>query len=99
VSFHFDNDIMIKSDYPVAPYIFTGIHYLKFDPYGDLKDKNGTPYYYWSDGSIRDLPENNNNTFTSLFLIRDYTYETKLNDASNYKRSTFVLPVGFGIKL
>lgn len=99
LSFHFDNDLMIKSDYPVAPYVGVGFHYLKFDPYGDLHDKNDKDYYYWNDGSIRDLPQNSNNTFTSQYLIRDYTYETQLTDSlDNYKRSTFVVPVGGGIK-
>ena len=100
VSFHFDNDIMINPDFPVAPYIFAGFHYLKFDPYGDQKDKNGKPYYYWNDGSIRDLPENSNNQFIAQYLVRDYNYETQLKDSTvNYKRSTFVVPVGAGIKL
>jgi hypothetical protein len=90
---------MIKSDYAVAPYVGVGFHYLKFDPYGDLHDKNDKDYYYWNDGSIRDLPQNSSNTFTSQYLIRDYTYETQLTDSlDNYKRSTFVVPVGGGIK-
>ncbi len=98
-SFHFDNGWLLKEEFPVAPYIFTGFSYLMFNPYGDKVDKNGKDYYYWSDGSIRDLPELNQNQFTSVNLVRDYDYETQLTDSSaNYKRSTFALPIGFGLK-
>jgi hypothetical protein len=100
VAFHFDNDLMIKSDFPIGPYVFAGFHYLMFDPYGDLKDKNGENYYYWSDGSIRDLNESSANQYIAQFLVRDYTYETQLKDSTtNYQRSTFVVPVGAGFKL
>jgi hypothetical protein len=99
VAFHFDNDLMINSQFALGPYIYSGFHYLMFDPYGDLKDKNGDPYYYWSDGSIRNLSEAPGNQYISQFLVRDYTYETQLKDSTtNYTRSTFVVPVGAGVK-
>src|SRR3954466_12998259 len=48
---HFDNDKIMPRNSIFAPYIFAGIGYLKFDPHGDLKDKNDSTYFYWSDGT------------------------------------------------
>jgi hypothetical protein len=98
--FHFDNNIILKRDAMVAPYITVGFGYTKFDPHGDLKDKNNEPYYYWSDGSIRNLPETQGNLITALVVQRDYTYETQLKDSTtNYARNTFALPFGGGFTL
>jgi len=99
VSFHFDNDIIMRSDEPLAPFIFVGFSYLKFEPYGDLKDKNGIRYNYWTDGSIRDLPESPGNYFTALYMHRDYTYESKLDSTSSYAHTSFAIPMGLGFKL
>lgn len=98
--FHFDNDFLFKRSGAFAPYIFVGIGYMKFDPHGDLKDKNGVAYNYWADGTIRDLPETDTNSASASIIHRDYTYETKLTDSSsNYQRSTLVLPIGGALKL
>jgi hypothetical protein len=100
VVFHFDNDAVLKRNSVFAPYIYAGFGYLKFDPYGDLKDKNGTPYNYWADGTIRDIAESDTNAANSVIIQRDYTYETQLKDSSsNYARNTFALPLGVGFKL
>lgn len=83
----------------VAPYIHAGFGYLMFNPYGDLRDKNGTAYNYWSDGSIRNLADLPANESTSVILKRDYDYETQLKDSlQNYARNTFYIPVGLGAK-
>lgn len=83
----------------VAPYIHAGIGYLMFDPYGDMRDKNGTTYNYWSDGSIRNLSESTQNDPISVIIKRDYTYETQLKDsASSYARNTLYIPIGIGAK-
>jgi len=94
---HLDNDIFLKSKNEFAPYLFSGIGFLKFNPYTDVKDKNGTYYNYWSDGTIRDLPENDPNAISADFIQRDYKYETKLIDSTtNYSRTSFAIPVGVG---
>lgn len=98
--FHFDNDLIIKRFAVVAPFISVGIGFLKFDPYGDLKDQNGNPYNYWSDGGIYTLPENSPNPYAAKIVKRDYTYETRLTDSSvNYARHTFAIPITAGVKL
>jgi hypothetical protein len=97
---HFDNDLIMKRNAMFAPYLFAGFGYLKFDPYGDLEDKNGFKYHYWSDGTIRNLAESDTNAATAGIIQRDYKYETQLKDSTvNYARNTFALPLGIGFKL
>ena len=97
---HFDNDLIFQRKSIFAPYILAGISYLKFDPYGDLKDKNGNTYHYWSDGTIRNIDEAAPNYFQAQIIQRDYTYETQLKDSTtDYKRHTISIPVGLGFKL
>lgn len=100
VMLYFDNDAIMPRASMAAPYLNFGAGYLMFDPHGDLKDASGAGYYYWSDGSIRDLPETKANISTSKQLKRDYSYETKLTDSVvNYSRSTISIPLGGGFRL
>lgn len=86
-------------DRQVSPYFQTGFGFMMFDPHGDLKDKNGVAYNYWSDGSIRNLPESPANEPVSMIIKRDYSYETKLTDSlKSYSRNTFYIPIGIGAK-
>ncbi|MFN6037261.1 MAG: hypothetical protein ACK452_02240 [Bacteroidota bacterium] len=90
-------DHLFKNNQEVSPYFSAGIGYLLFDPYGDLKNGDKT-YNYWSDGSIRDLPESPSNLLTANFLKRDYTYETQLKDSlANYSRNSLTVPIGLGL--
>lgn len=92
---HFDKRSSI-----IAPYLQAGISFVKFDPHGDLKDKNGTLYNYWADGTIRNLPETTPPPTNSLLIQRDYIYETQLKDPNdNYKRTSLAVPLGIGFKL
>ena len=90
-------DHFFKNNLEVSPYLSAGLGYLLFDPYGDLK--NGSiSYNYWSDGSIRDLPEIPANLLTANFMKRDYAYETQLKDSLvNYKRNSLTIPIGIGL--
>ena len=78
-------DKLGEKEKDVSPYIHAGFGYLMFDAYGDLRDKNGIEYQYWTDGSIRNLTESPANDPLSAFLKRDYKYETQLKDSvANY---------------
>ena len=96
-SLYLDNKYLLGHTTLFTPFISAGIGYLKFDPYGDLTDKNGSTYYYWDDGSLKDLPETDENELTAQEIERDYEYETQLTDASNYSRGTLVIPLTFGV--
>jgi hypothetical protein len=95
---HFDNDVIINKNSPFSPYISGGFHFLKFDSYTDLYNKDGIRYHYWSNGTINSTPEGASDT-TNTVLYRDYTYETQLTDSvTNYNRSSFSIPLTFGLK-
>ncbi len=86
------------------PWVFAGIEPLFFNPYSDLTTAEGKPYYYWSDGSIRDMPELPDNISKATYLQRDYYYESFLRDANldgfgTYKGYTLAIPVGLGLDI
>lgn len=92
-------DKLGEKEKDVSPFIHAGVGYLLFDAHGDLRDKNGTSYNYWSDGSIRNLSESAINDPLSITIKRDYTYETQLKDSVvNYSRNCLFIPIGFGAK-
>lgn len=98
-TFHFENEFLIDPEKNVSPYVSVGLGYLIFDPHADLKDVNGKEYYYWGDGTIRNLPEARENIIDSDALERDYVYETRLeNPDVNYNRNAFTFPLSAGIE-
>lgn len=98
--FNFDNDIIMKKQSPFSPYLSAGVHFFGFDSKTDLKDKDGNNYYYWNDGSIRTIDQNNENApsiYTdSMKTKRDYVYETALS--GSYSKSTISIPFTLGLK-
>lgn len=97
--FHFDNDLVIHKQSPFSPYISAGFQWMKFDPYGDLKDANGVDYKYWDNGTIWDVSQGDTVGGVGNQIYRDYTYETQLKDSTqNYSRSSFAIPLTFGLK-
>lgn len=98
----------MKQETAFAPFISLGVGSAMFSPASDLKDKNSKNYIYWSDGTIRDLPEKDAegkvikaNRDSAKILKRDYSYETSLtlaNDSSSIKKSSIVLPLTVGFK-
>jgi len=97
---HLDNGFIFERNSSFAPYLFGGIGFLKFDPHGDLMSAKGIKYNYWTDGTIRDLAESDPNATNAVIIQRDYNFETQLKDsATNYSRSTLVIPFGAGVTL
>ncbi len=81
------------------PYISIGIGYMGYDSKTDRYDANGERYYYWNDGSIKNLPESSYFAESAIDLTRDYEYETAFKDlypAVNYSTSTFDIPISLG---
>jgi len=84
----------------VRPYLSLGLETVVFSPKGDLNDANGQTYYYWSDGTIRDVEETGG---TANLLYRDFEYETDLRlreredfGLGNYSQWTLSVPVSAG---
>ncbi len=78
-------------------YAMLGVSFMTFNSYTDLKDKNGILYHYWSDGTIRNLPEASFNQSNSSLLLRDYTYESPLAIAQ--KSICFPLEIGVSAQI
>ncbi|MBI4649303.1 MAG: hypothetical protein HY738_22570 [Bacteroidia bacterium] len=88
----------------VWPYISLGLESFEFNSKGDLRDANNWEYYYWSDGTIRNIPESSENTNQSIILQRDYVYETDLREMNadgigKYAQIAFAIPFEFGVEM
>ncbi|HDR67597.1 MAG TPA: EF-hand domain-containing protein [Bacteroidaceae bacterium] len=93
---------LVNKKFPVRPYLSLGIENINYSAKGDLLDREGRPYYYWPDGTIRDRDENAPGT--PQFLFRDYNYETDLRKREkeefglgNYKQNSLAIPVEAGL--
>ena len=94
--------IFKREEAVIRPFISAGMEVLAFNSKGDLLDAEGRLYYYWSDGSIRDIDEINKNTLSNNVLTRDWNFETDLREQDlyslgNYNRTTFAFPVDIGL--
>lgn len=92
---------MLKPDRVINPHISVGVGVLNFDTKGDWNNENGSPYYYWSDGSIRDIAQTDPAAENAVTLDRDYNYETDLRQANldslgKYSQVAFTVPLSFG---
>lgn len=81
---------------PLIPYVTTGFAYSMLKTNADLKYSGDSLYYYWKDGSIRNLPELPSNIVIAKHITRDYEYETPIDSAA---KNAMSLPVGMGIKM
>jgi hypothetical protein len=85
-----------------SPYVSLGVEHLEFLSKTDLVDQYGNAYNYWSDGTIRNLPEVDPNAANSIIIHRDYTYEsdirtTNIDGFGKYKEQSWAIPVGAGV--
>jgi len=96
----FDNGKLINQTSVFAPYFSVGFGYLSFSPKGDLKNENGATYFHWNDGTLRDVAQNTPGADTiSKVFVRDFSYESELKDSTkNYAKTSFTLPIRFGLK-
>lgn len=81
---------------PLVPYVTVGFAFASFSAKTDLKYKGDSLYYYWNDGSIRNLPQLPSNEFAAKHVNRDYIYESSLKGSAT---SAMSLPVGMGFKM
>lgn len=86
----------------MSPFVTIGAESFEFLTKTDMYDQFGNKYYYWSDGTIRGIPQNsplaNKNT---PLVYRDYTYETdmrslNLGNTGKYPLQTYAIPFGLG---
>jgi hypothetical protein len=85
-----------KKGIPLIPYLTTGFSYAMLNAKTDIKFNGDSLYYYWTDGSIRNLPQLPQNEVKARYVNRDYIYETPLAGAA---KSAIGIPVGIGVKM
>jgi len=86
-----------------AVYFFAGAEMVFFTPSGDLKNTKGETYYYWDDGTVRNLPEIPANQNTASIIKPDLIYEAdyrnlNFDNVSKYPRSAFAIPLGLSLE-
>jgi hypothetical protein len=87
------------------PFIGAGVSSFEFLSKTDLiQDTSGLTYYYWTDGSIMNMAQNDPMAAFAQPLERDYTYETDLREQNydslgKYREQSFGFPVSFGFEL
>lgn len=99
--YRFDNGKIISEHASIAPYLFVGVGVTDFDVYGDLFGAGNQRYYYWSDNSVRNLPENPANANQAQVIEQDGDFETNLTNLQteqSYPTSVLTIPVGAGVK-
>jgi hypothetical protein len=93
---------LFRKDQPVLrPFISAGFEPFMFSAKGDLIRGTDT-YHYWSDGTIRDVPESAGNDYPNTVLMRDWIFETDLRDADlyglgKYSQFNFAIPFEGGV--
>jgi Domain of unknown function (DUF6089) len=104
VNFMYDFGRFLPLDRKLSPYLSLGIESFEFLSKTDLYDNNNNRYFYWSDGTIRNIDEQANNASSAVLLHRDYTYESDVRESNlakfgKYAERSFAIPVGIGFQL
>jgi len=103
LTYHFDNNNILDESAPIAPYVSVGFSYLSFNSFSDMIAADGEQYYYWSDGSVRNIAQTDVIAMGSQIIPMDHKYETDLHalasakEGLNYSQNTFAIPLGLGI--
>ncbi len=101
VNLTYNFDQLLKKDRIISPYISLGLESFEFLSKTDLRDANGNTYYYWKDGSIKNISEESPNAKQAEILYRDYSYESDLRESNldkigKYGERSWAIPIGAG---
>ncbi len=86
----------------VRPWVSIGVNSFEFLSKTDLVDNNGNTYYYWTDGSIKNIDESAPTASLAVNLNRDYIYESDIRELNKdgfgkYQERAWSFPVGAGV--
>lgn len=86
----------------ISPFISIGFESVEFLSKTDLFDEFGNKYNYWSDGSIRNLPQDDPNAASAIVIQRDYVFETDIRESNfdgkgKFPERSFAIPFGAGV--
>ena len=99
IEYNFDN--FLRPDRSFSPFVTAGVEMFEFNSKTDLLNSSGSKYNYWSDGTIRNLPEGSPGSEFAVEIQRDYKYETDIREArfdgrGLYPERGIAIPVGIG---
>ncbi len=86
----------------ISPFISVGIGTFQFSSKGDLFDDAGNKYFYWNDGTIRNIAQNSPLAYSSTIISRDFNFETDLRGLDlyglgSYAQFDLAIPVNVGV--
>ena len=104
ITFNYNFNQLLRKTRIAEPYIHIGFESIEFLSKTDLKDANGNTYHYWTDGSIKDIDENDPNAVNAVGIFRDYSYESDIREQNfdgfgKYAERTFGIPLELGVNL
>ncbi|MBL4655580.1 MAG: hypothetical protein JKY33_07145 [Bacteroidia bacterium] len=79
----------------IKVHVLLGANTLLWKTYADIMDFNGNQYYYWTNGSVNDLAEDDPDVNKALPLKRDYIYETEIASS----QFGVAIPLGMGVEV
>jgi hypothetical protein len=85
----------------IRPWVSLGVSSFEFLSKTDLLDKNGNKYYYWTDGSIKNIDQSAPTASLAVNLNRDYVYESDIRELNKdgfgkYQERAWAFPIGAG---
>lgn len=104
IQFIYDFSNFINKQNKIRPYILCGVEGFEFLTKTDMYDRNGNRYYYWNDGTIRNMAQGSANSQNATLLTRDYTYDSDVRESNQngygkYRESAFSIPWGAGFTM
>jgi len=102
LSFNYNFSNFFHNDKKVfSPYLSVGIESFEFLSKTDTHDQNGNVYHYWSDGTIRNMDENDPNAENAIEIYRDYIPDTdirkqNLDGFGDYSERSWAIPIEIG---
>lgn len=106
---HYDFDHFIKKSSFMRPFVSVGAEFFTFSSKADLighisGTKIPSAYNYWTDGTIRNLPQSLERQ--SQFVVTDNIYETDLRSDTflnksgvKYNQYSFAIPLDVGVEM
>ena len=101
LSLMYDFGNFIPEQCRIRPWVSVGINSFEFLSKTDLFDRYGNKYFYWNDGSIKNIAESSPTASLAVNINRDYVYETDIRELNKdgfgkYQERAWALPVGVG---
>lgn len=100
----YDFSNFIQTSQKIRPWIFAGLEGFEFLSKTDLFDAQGRKYFYWDDGSIKNMSQEAEGAENAIDLVRDYRYESDIREANldgfgKYRESSWAIPIGIGFSI